>query len=100
MQAHRPASLAEMPADDEGVIKKLWDEAATEFETICGESLRGGDIKSFDDVKGVIESRFQAGTSYDAAEQAERDKAKRVGLESLKYMKLLANVTAQASSFV
>ncbi|KAJ6475541.1 hypothetical protein C8R45DRAFT_1159682 [Mycena sanguinolenta] len=85
----------------EGEMSKMWAEAAKAFETICGESLQKGDVKSFEEVQRKIESGSKA-LAYDLdAEQKDKwDRAKRVGLQSLKYLKMLVGAASQASSFV
>ena len=44
-------------------MKELWEEAANAFESICGNSLMKGEIRSFQDVEKKIESSGKA--SYD-----------------------------------
>lgn len=75
-------------------------QAATAFETICGESLRKGEVKSFQDVKRKIETTWDQEWTDDPEVKRKREKAKSVGLESLEYMKLLVGVASQASSLV
>lgn len=80
-------------------MKEIWAAAAKAFEEICGESLQKGDIKGFDDVQRKIESASKV--SYGLEEQDDGwNKAKSVGLESLKYLKMLVGAASQASSFV
>ncbi|XXH00877.1 hypothetical protein Hte_007228 [Hypoxylon texense] len=82
-------------------VKELWAEAAKAFEEICGESLQRGEVKGFDDVRRKIEDAGKA-SSYgiDAEEKSKWEKAKSVGLDSLKYLKLLVGAASQASSFI
>lgn len=79
--------------------KTIWDEAAENFKEICGESLLRGDVKSFDDVKEMIESS-RTSRGLDPEQKEKWEKAKGVGLESLKYLKKLVVVATKASSFV
>jgi hypothetical protein len=85
----------EKPKDGKEAIKKLWDQAAQDFEAICGKSLRQGRVKTFDDVQKVIEKDRSKDSQQDGWE-----KAKRVGLKSLQCLKLLVNVAAQGASLV
>lgn len=85
--------------DGKDAIKKLWDQAAEDFETICGKSLRQGRVKTFDDVQKIIE-KDRNKESHDVVQQDGWEKAKRVGLKSLQCLKLLANVAAQGASLV
>ncbi|KAI1767301.1 hypothetical protein GGR53DRAFT_463602 [Hypoxylon sp. FL1150] len=81
-------------------MKELWAGAAKAFEEICGESLQKGEVKGFDDVQKKIESISKA--SYgNSAEPADKwEKAKSVGLKSLKYLKMLVGAASQASEFI
>ncbi|OTA04241.1 hypothetical protein A9Z42_0048210 [Trichoderma parareesei] len=83
-------------------MQQMWDAAAKDFESICGESLQKGQkVKSFDDVQDKIRNANQ-GSSQDGDEEqnAKWEKAKSVGLESLKYLKMLVGAASQASSFI
>lgn len=89
------------PKDGQNAIKELWDQAAKDFETICGKSLRQGKVKTFDDVKTIIQKdRSKPLRASDTSEQDGWEKAKSVGLKSLQCLKLLANVAAQGASLV
>lgn len=80
-------------------MKEMWDAAAKAFEEICGESLQRGDIKGFNDVQMKIEAINKA--SFGPAEEADKwNKAKSVGLKSLKFLKMLVGAASQASSIV
>lgn len=68
-------------------MKEIWAEAAKSFEDICGKSLQNGDMRNFDDVRIKIESGDNAGTGD--GPDPRWDKAKSMGLECLKYLKLL-----------
>ncbi|KAJ6534644.1 hypothetical protein DFH09DRAFT_1325264 [Mycena vulgaris] len=83
----------------EGEMSKMWAEAAEAFESICGESLQKGDVKNFDDVQMRIESGSKASYGLDAEQEDKWEKAKSVGLQSLKYLKMLVGAASQASSF-
>jgi hypothetical protein len=87
------------PPEGEAAMKEMWAAAAREFESICGESLQRGEVKSLDDVLRKIESSSKASSSTDAGPD-KWDKAKSVGLKSLKYLKMLVGAASQASSFV
>ncbi|KAK7717935.1 hypothetical protein SLS63_010585 [Diaporthe eres] len=76
----------------------IWGEAIDSFKDICGESLLKGDVKSFDDVQKKIESVSKVASGLDPEQEEKWDKAKRVGLDSLKYLKMLAGVASKASS--
>ncbi|KAF7377195.1 Goodbye domain-containing protein [Mycena sanguinolenta] len=84
----------------EGEMSKMWAEAAEAFEKICGESLHEGDVKNFEDVQRKIESASKVSYGLDLEQKDKWDTAKRVGLQSLKYLKLLVRAAAQGSSFV
>lgn len=80
-------------------MKEMWDAAAKAFEEICGESLQRGDIKGFNDVQMKIEAINKA--SFGPAEEADKwNKAKSVGLKSLKFLKMLVGAASQASSII
>lgn len=95
--------LLESKKPPEGLIsmQHLWDLAAKDFESICGESLQKGEVKSFDDVQNRIRDAHQGPQAADEGDQSAKwAKAKSVGLESLKYLKMLVGAASQASSFV
>ncbi|KAI1127599.1 hypothetical protein F5Y10DRAFT_192382 [Nemania abortiva] len=94
-----PGAPEKKSAEGKLSMKEIWAEAAKSFEDICGKSLQSGDLKSFDDVRVKIESAGKAG-SEDGTDAAGWDKAKNIGLESLKYLKLLLGAASQASSFI
>ena len=82
-------------------MEDLWAEAAIEFERICGVSLQKGEVKSFDDVQKKIQSVSKASYGTKDGDDKEKwDKAKDLGLKSLKYLKMLVGVASQASGFV
>ncbi|KAI1748022.1 hypothetical protein F4782DRAFT_389992 [Xylaria castorea] len=80
-------------------LDEIWAEAANTFEGICGESLKKGEVKTFDDVQRRIESSTKAPYGLDADQEGKWDKAKSVGLESLKYLKMLVGAASQAAAF-
>ncbi|PTB73692.1 hypothetical protein M440DRAFT_1338792 [Trichoderma longibrachiatum ATCC 18648] len=95
--------LLESKKPPEGLIsmQHLWDLAAKDFESICGESLQKGEVKSFDDVQNRIRDAHQGPQAADEGDQSAKwAKAKSVGLESLKYLKMLVGAASQASSFI
>lgn len=81
-------------------MREIWAEAAKAFEIICGQSLQNGDVKSFDDVQRKIESSSKASHGLDTGPEDTWDTAKSVGLQSLKYLKMLIGAASQVSSFV
>jgi hypothetical protein len=81
-------------------MEEMWAEAAKEFENICGKSLQNGNVKGFDDLQKKIEGVNTSTYGADTAQEAKWQKAKGVGLTSLKYLKMLVGTAAQASSFV
>ncbi|KAI1779641.1 hypothetical protein F4818DRAFT_400079 [Hypoxylon cercidicola] len=101
MKGQQPGDspVEKKPAWGEVSVKELWAEAAKAFEEICGESLQRGDVKGFDDVQKKIEDASKASYGIDA-EEDKWEKAKNVGLKSLKYLKMLVGAASQASSFI
>ncbi|KAJ7368513.1 hypothetical protein DFH08DRAFT_676529 [Mycena albidolilacea] len=99
MRDQQPVDMPETKPP-EGEMSKMWAEVAKAFESICGESLQKGDVKNFDDVQRKIESSSKASYGLDAEQDDKWDKAKSVGLQSLKYLKMLVGAASQASSFV
>lgn len=81
-------------------LDEIWTEAAKQFQEICGESLQKGDVQSFDDVRRKIENVNKQPYGAGDDEQDKWDKAKSVGLQSLKYMRMLLGAASQASTFV
>ncbi|KAI0444998.1 hypothetical protein F4803DRAFT_560482 [Xylaria telfairii] len=79
-------------------MKEMWAEAARSFESICGESLQRGEVRSFEDVRAKIEISSKPGVDDGPGDRWE--KAKSAGLESLKYLKLLVGAACQASEFI
>ncbi|KAL7941231.1 hypothetical protein V8C42DRAFT_335700 [Trichoderma barbatum] len=88
------------PPDVVMSMKEMWDAAAKEFESICGESLQKGQVKSFDDVQKKIKSSGQVSNGVDEEQNVKWEKAKSVGLQSLKYLRMLVGAASQASSFI
>ncbi|KAL7794357.1 hypothetical protein V8C37DRAFT_415219 [Trichoderma ceciliae] len=100
MRGQQPLQApAKKPPKGPASMKEMWDAAAKDFEKICGESLQKGQVKSFDDVQERIESASQASSGVDE-EQDSWEKAKSVGLQSLKYLKMLVGAASQAASFI
>ncbi|KAJ2993823.1 hypothetical protein NUW58_g1728 [Xylaria curta] len=81
-------------------LDEIWAEAAKAFESICDQSLKKGEVKSFDDVQKKIESSAKASYGLDADQEDKWDRAKSVGLTSLKYLKMLVGAASQASEFL
>lgn len=81
-------------------MEMIWAQAALSFETICGESLKKGEVKSFEDVRKKIESKCENASRYEPEPTDKWNAAKTVGLQSLQYLKLLVVVASQASSVV
>lgn len=102
MKGQQPsdAPAEKKPAGGERSVKELWAEAARAFEEICGESLQRGDVKGFDDVQKKIEGVSKVSYGIDAEPEAKWEKAKSVGLKSLKYLKMLVGAATQASEFI
>ncbi|KAL6803263.1 hypothetical protein GGI42DRAFT_23562 [Trichoderma sp. SZMC 28013] len=94
------AAPTKKPPEGQLSMKEIWDAAAKEFEVICGESLQRGQIKSFEDVQKKINSANQASNAADEEQNVKWEKAKSVGLQSLKYLKMLVGAASQASSFI
>ncbi|KAJ7619348.1 hypothetical protein FB45DRAFT_755212 [Roridomyces roridus] len=91
-------TLASSP-DEQPSFEEMWDEAAKQFERICGESLMAGEIKSFGDLERKIGRDSKA--SYGSDEPQDKwEKAKSMGLQALKFLKLLVGAASQASSFI
>lgn len=82
------------------LMEEMWAEAAKEFENICGKSLQKGDVMGFDDVQKKIEGGSMATYRTDPGQEDKWQKAKGVGLSSLRYLKMLVGAASQASSFV
>lgn len=78
------------------VMEEIWVKAEMEFERICGESLKDGEIKSFDDVKRKIENTK---VSYEEPED-KWEKARNLGLRSLDLLKMLVGAASLAAQFV
>ncbi|KAL7914155.1 hypothetical protein GGI35DRAFT_490457 [Trichoderma velutinum] len=102
MKSQQPPDDAPTKKPPEGQLsmKEIWDAAAKEFEAICGESLQRGQIRSFEDVQKKIKSANQVSSSADEEQNVKWEKAKSVGLQSLKYLKMLVGAASQASSFI
>jgi hypothetical protein len=99
MSDQQPLDTAEKTAPErETSMEEMWAEAAKAFENICGKSLLKGNVVNFDDVQRKIESINKAMYSEEPADKWE--KAKNVGLKSLKYLKMLVGAASQATSFV
>ncbi|KAI8229122.1 hypothetical protein K4K54_001732 [Colletotrichum sp. SAR 10_86] len=81
-------------------MDKIWAEAAASFESICGESLKRGEVKSFEDVQRRIEKTCERASGSESKPEDKWDTAKTVGLKSLQYLKLLVGAAAQASSLI
>ena len=99
MRDVQPSDLpGKEPPGTELSMERMWDEAAKEFERICGESLQRGEVKSFNDVQAMIEKNVKP--SYGEGPSSKWEKAKSVGLSSLKFMKMLVGAATQASALV
>ncbi|EQB52262.1 NACHT and TPR domain-containing protein [Colletotrichum gloeosporioides Cg-14] len=101
MKNNRQSDLRQSKAVKGGIsMDKIWAEAAASFESICGESLRRGEVKSFEDVQRRIEKTCERASSSGSKPEDKWDTAKTVGLKSLQYLKLLVGAAAQASSLI
>ncbi|TPX15880.1 uncharacterized protein E0L32_000214 [Thyridium curvatum] len=98
MKEEQPVGSSDEKQDGEASMKEVWAEAAKAFETICGESLQKGEVKTFDDVQKRIESSGKA--TFESEPQDKWDTAKGLGLKSLKYLKMLVGAASQASQFI
>ncbi|KAI9151534.1 hypothetical protein HJFPF1_08740 [Paramyrothecium foliicola] len=96
--AHAPGE--KKASEVEVTMNEIWAEAAKAFESICGESLQRGDVKSFDDVQKKIEEASKISHALGSDEEDKWEKAKSVGFTSLRYLKLLVGAGIQASSFL
>ncbi|KAJ7200362.1 hypothetical protein GGX14DRAFT_400713 [Mycena pura] len=99
MRDQQPVDAAETKPL-EGEMSKMWVEAAKAFESICGESLQKGDVKNFDEVQRKIESSSKVSYGLDTEQKDKWDVAKSLGLQSLKYLKMLVGAASQATLFV
>ncbi|KAJ7265862.1 hypothetical protein B0H12DRAFT_173738 [Mycena haematopus] len=88
------------PLDMSASVEELWEEAAKDFERICSQSLQKGEVKNFDDLKRRIESAGSLSATVDEGKEGKQEKAKKLGLELLKYLKLLVKVATDAPSFI
>lgn len=86
------------PTDEATSMEKLWAEAAKSFEEICHESLQRGEITGFDQLKKKIEDSSKISDGFDEEGKGKWEKAKNVGLESLKYLRMLIGAASPASS--
>lgn len=100
MEQQSPEAMRRTALGGDIGMMAIWDEAINSFKNICGESLLRGDVKSFDDVQKKIERVSKVASGLDPEEEEKWDKAKRVGLDSLKYLKMLVGVASKASSLV
>ncbi|KAJ7228129.1 hypothetical protein B0H12DRAFT_1030126 [Mycena haematopus] len=91
---------AKQPLDMSASVNELWEEAAKDFEIICGQSLQKGEVKNFDDLQRKIESAGSLKATVDDGKEGKQEKAKKLGLKLLKYMKLLVEVANDASSLI
>ncbi|RFU74301.1 hypothetical protein TARUN_7928 [Trichoderma arundinaceum] len=91
---------AKKPPETQVSMKEIWDAAAKDFERICGQSLQRGDVRSFDDVQKKIKSTNQLSFGANDEQDDKWEKAKSVGLQSLKYLKMLVGAASQAASFI
>lgn len=81
-------------------LDEIWAEAQRQFQDICGQSLQRGDVKSFDDVRRKIENLDKQLNGASDEQEDRWDKAKNVGLQSLKLIKMLIGAASQAATFV
>ncbi|KAJ4999255.1 hypothetical protein K4K48_004358 [Colletotrichum sp. SAR 10_66] len=101
MRNHQHSDLPQSRTAKGGIsMDKIWAEAAASFESICGESLKRGEVKSFEDVQRRIEKTCERASGSESKPEDKWDTAKTVGLKSLQYLKLLVGAAAQASSLI
>ncbi|KAJ0383400.1 hypothetical protein COL922a_010568 [Colletotrichum nupharicola] len=101
MKNHQQPDLPQSRTAKGGMsMDKIWTEAAASFESICGESLKRGEVRSFEDVQRRIEKTCERASNSESKPEDKWDTAKTVGLKSLQYLKLLVGAAAQASSLI
>lgn len=95
--------IEDQPAAGKISMDEMWTEAANEFEKICHKPLRKDGVNTvmtFDDVQRQIESVTKASYGPDENHRLKRERAKNIGLESLKLLKMLVGTAAQAAALV
>ncbi|PNP55504.1 hypothetical protein THARTR1_04334 [Trichoderma harzianum] len=79
-------------------IRGMWDEAGRRFQARTQKSLDLKPPKSIDDIRDMIERRYDPSSPADSDGGHER--AKRIGLNILSCLKLLGGVAAQGAELV
>lgn len=77
----------------------IWDEAAQEFNKICGKTLEKGKLKSWDDVRKAIEN-IEKVSYVDNSKNNMWDRAKDAGIQVLEGLSFLTSLTSDAASLV
>ncbi|KAJ7678125.1 hypothetical protein DFH06DRAFT_1422671, partial [Mycena polygramma] len=91
----------DQPLDVGATVKEMWEDAAKAFESTCGQSLLKGEVKNFDDLQKKIESTRDLEASLDdEGKKGIQEKTKKLGLELLKYLRVLVEVATEASSLI
>lgn len=81
-------------------LNDIWAAAEAKFKSLTGESLRNGQIKSFDTLRAEIESSSKPASGDAPADKDKKEKFKSAGLEFLQYAKLLVGAAVQVSAVV
>lgn len=79
-------------------IRSMWDEAGKRFQARTQKSLDLKPPKSIDDIREMIERRYDPSAPEDSEKNHER--AKQIGLTILSCLKLLGGVAAQGAELV
>ncbi|KAL7932962.1 hypothetical protein V8C35DRAFT_305925 [Trichoderma chlorosporum] len=79
-------------------IRSMWDEAGRRFQARTQKSLDLKPPKNMDDIREMIERRYDPSSPDDSDGSHER--AKRIGLNILSCLKLLGGVAAQGAELV
>ncbi|KAJ6504135.1 hypothetical protein C8R47DRAFT_178200 [Mycena vitilis] len=87
------------PLEVSAAVKEMWEDAAKDFESICGQSLQKGEVKNFDDLQKKIESTNDL-KATDEGKDETQEKSTKLGLKLLKYLKVLVGVATEASSLI
>ncbi|KAK0761408.1 hypothetical protein N5P37_006358 [Trichoderma harzianum] len=78
-------------------IRGMWDEAGRRFQARTERSLDLKPPKSIDDIRDMIERRYDPSSPADSDSDGGHERAKRIGLNILSCIKLLGGVAAQGA---
>lgn len=81
-------------------IRGMWDEAGRRFQARTERSLDLKPPKSIDDIRDMIERRYDPSSPADSDSDGGHERAKRIGLNILSCIKLLGGVAAQGAELV